>query len=373
MKKQKEWFLNISIVTFSFLLTFTFLEIFLRVSGLATDVAFVEGDQELGIKFIPNQTGTYVVGAFGGNKARYQINSDGWNATRDFKSKRDPGTIRIAVIGDSYVEAFQVPPEEAMSAVLEKNLLRYFALEVYPFGISGASLSQYMAKMRYVRNRFNPDLYIINIVHKDFPESLTSKDRTILQSIRTTGEGFEVVKPITYQPSPVRRIFARSAVVRYLFVNLKLGFKFEQLVRNLTHRAEDVKQTFEANVDVTQTNLETIKEAVSYIFKNYLQEVEGEREKLLLVMDSERNSIYEGVHPKNTRAFQYNKIFSEVCNELSLYCIDLTEQFWSDFRQNKRWFNSKIDGHWNTYGHSVAANQIEIFLLKNGFFNLSKS
>jgi hypothetical protein len=156
--------------------------------------------------------------------------------------------------------------------------------------------------------------------------------------------------------------------VRYFFLNLQLEFKFRQLVRILTHGPEDDNQKFEANIDVKKGDLGTIKGAVAYIFNKYLQEVEGNRQKLLLIMDSPRNTIYEGVHPKNTSAFRYNKFFSEVCNKLSLYCIDLTEQFWTDFRQNKRWFNSKIDGHWNTYGHSVAAKQIETFLLKNGFF-----
>ena len=371
--KRKEWCLNISIAILSFFLIFTVLEIVLRVSGLATDVAFVEGDKELGVKFIAKQAGTYVIGAFGEIKARYQINSDGWNAIRDFKGNRDLKVMRIAVIGDSYVEALQVPPEEAMSAVLEKSLLHKFSLEVYPFGISGASLSQYLATMRYVRNRFNPDLFIINIVHNDFQESLTRNGQAHFHSVRKSGKGFEEVKPVMYKPSLAKRLFARSAVVRYFFLNLNLGFKYNQFVRILTQGPEDDKKEFEANIDVGKSNPETIKGVVTYIFEKYLQEVEGDRKKILLVMDSPRSKIYEGVHPKNTRVFEYNKIFSDVCNSLSLYCLDLTEAFWMDFRQNKRWFNSKVDGHWNKYGHSVAANKIETFLLENGFFDLSKS
>jgi hypothetical protein len=59
---------------------------------------------------------------------------------------------------------------------------------------------------------------------------------------------------------------------------------------------------------------------------------------------------------------------AEVCHELSLHCLDLTDPFWQDFQKNKRRFNSVTDGHWNTYGHEVVAKAIEDFLLRNALF-----
>jgi hypothetical protein len=82
-------------------------------------------------------------------------------------------------------------------------------------------------------------------------------------------------------------------------------------------------------------------------------------------MDTVRAPIYDGVHPRTTTAFTYNKIVADVCIELALYCLDMTEYFWSDYQFNKRRFNSVIDGHWDEYGHEVVAKTLEAYLLKN--------
>ena len=113
-------------------------------------------------------------------------------------------------------------------------------------------------------------------------------------------------------------------------------------------------------------NVGEMKEVVEYIFNKYLQEVDGDRKKLMFVIDTTRDPIYKGVHPKNTRGFQYNELTAEVCHDLFLNCLDLTEPFWQDFQENKRRFNSELDGHWNEYGHSIAAQQIADFLHKRG-------
>lgn len=366
---------DFSLVIFSFFFIFIILEIGLRFFNLATDVPFVEGNRELGVKFIPNQMGTFVIGALGNIKADYRINSDGWNAIRDFKKQADAGVTRIAIIGDSYVEAFQVQPEEAIAALLEKSFSHDLPVEVYPFGISGASLSQYLATVHYVQNRFHPDFYIINIVHNDFWEAFTRADRNKhFQSIKWTGKSFEIVKPEFYEPSSIRRLLARSAVVRYLTINLKLETQLKKLVRHLRPNPDvpdDDGQKFEANIKITNDDPKILKAGVTFIFQNYLQAIGGDRNKLLLVMDTPRNAIYEGIHPHSTRAFLFNRIFTEVCQELSLHCLDLTEQFWEDFQKNKRWFNFSIDGHWNKYGHSNAAKAVDKYLRENGIWGLS--
>src|SRR5262249_1326103 len=160
-----------------------------------------------------NQKGRAVIGKWRDQTAKFNINSDGWNAVRNYTAKRLPGITRIAVIGDSYVLAINVDPESAMSAVLERGLVKKgFKAEVYPFGNWRGSASHYLAMMRYVRARFSPDLYIINIVHGDIPESFASADRAIYFGVRESGDSFEEVPPVMYQPSPVRRLIGHLAI-----------------------------------------------------------------------------------------------------------------------------------------------------------------
>ena len=251
-----------------------------------------------------------------------------------------------------------------MSAVLENALLqRGLKIEVYPFGISSASASHYLAIMRYVRARFSPDLYIVNIVHNDIQDSLaaTTGDRAIYFGVRQSGDSFEEVPPKIYQPSLLRRIIGHWAIARYLYVNLGLMWKLQR---------QNQPRQFEANIDVTKMmGTQEGRQLTKYIFAKYLDEVENDRKKLVLLMDTVREPIYEGVHPNTTAAFQYNEVIGETCQELSLYCLDLTDYFWADFQRNKRRFNSVIDGHWNKYGHKVVAEAVERYLLKNALLS----
>jgi len=253
------------LIVVSLFLILCVVEVLLRVTKLATDIPWSEGSRVLGFKFTPNQTGTWIVGKWGDNKATFHMNSDGWNAVRDYTAQKIPGTTRVAVIGDSYVEALNVEPAAAMSAVLENaRLQRGLKIEVYPFGISSASASHYLAMMRYVRARFSPDLYIVNIVHNDIQDSLaaTTGDRAIYFGVRQDGDSFEEVPPKIYQPSLLRRIIGHWAIARYLYVNLGLTWKLQR---------QNQPRQFEANIDVTKMmGTQEGRQLTKYIFANTL-------------------------------------------------------------------------------------------------------
>src|SRR5215510_341642 len=80
---------------------------------LASDVpanAFVDGL----VRYAPSQAGIWRVR----NEiaAPYAINAQGWNSgAGDYRIARTPGVRRIAVIGDSYVEAMQVAHDRSLA------------------------------------------------------------------------------------------------------------------------------------------------------------------------------------------------------------------------------------------------------------------
>ncbi len=87
--------------------------------------------------------------------------------------ERGPKT-RIAVIGDSFVEARQVRYDDSMAEKLER-LLGEEEFEVYRFGISGASLSQYLHLLRQEVARYSPDVVVVVLIHNDFTDSYRFK------------------------------------------------------------------------------------------------------------------------------------------------------------------------------------------------------
>src|SRR5262249_2566845 len=75
-------------------------------------------------------------------------------------------TIRIAVLGNSWTEALQVPLESTFSAVMERELARCAAassnrVEVLNFGTSGYSSAQELLTLRLEVWKYHPDIVVL--------------------------------------------------------------------------------------------------------------------------------------------------------------------------------------------------------------------
>lgn len=92
----------------------------------------------------------------------FTINS--WGMQNDQVPLAKPrGTIRIAVFGDSFVEAMQVPRAENYCSLLEKQLTARLnrPVQVLNFGVSNYSLAQDYLRYKTLAKKFQPDLAII--------------------------------------------------------------------------------------------------------------------------------------------------------------------------------------------------------------------
>lgn len=90
-----------------------FIEIGLRIAGLE-HVAFHTIDEHRGWVGRPHVSGWYRTEG----EAYVQMNSDGFRDREHTKVKPE-NTFRIALLGDSFVEALQVPLDQDLAAVIE--------------------------------------------------------------------------------------------------------------------------------------------------------------------------------------------------------------------------------------------------------------
>lgn len=98
-------------------------------------------------------------------RALVRINRAG-RRDRDRPLEKPAGTLRIAVLGDSFAEAVQVPVEDAFPAVLERSLAGCEALggrtvEVLNFGVSGYGTAQELLTLRARAGAYRPDLVLL--------------------------------------------------------------------------------------------------------------------------------------------------------------------------------------------------------------------
>jgi len=79
---------------------------------------------------------------------------------------KPPGTFRVAVLGDSFIEAFQVSDEQTFCAQLERRLQDCSALtdrrvEVLNFGVSGYGTAQQLLMLRHYVWQYQPDVVVL--------------------------------------------------------------------------------------------------------------------------------------------------------------------------------------------------------------------
>lgn len=120
-------------------------------------------DQYTGVALRPQAAGWYTKEG----RAFIKINSQGLR-DREHSKKKPPKTLRIAVLGDSYAEALQVPMEEAFWAVMERDLaacpsVRGRTVEAINFGVSGFGTAQELMMLRDRAWDYSPDVVVLAV------------------------------------------------------------------------------------------------------------------------------------------------------------------------------------------------------------------
>lgn len=162
MIKAKRILPRLPLILFSLLIGMIIAESGLRAAGYSYP-GFYMPDATRGHALIPGMTGWYRKEG----EAYVQINSAG-QRDRERTRAKPANTIRIAVIGDSYAEAFQVPVEQAFWAVMEEKLRTIDPvpgkqIEVLNFGVSGYGTAAELITLREHVWDYAPDIVLLAV------------------------------------------------------------------------------------------------------------------------------------------------------------------------------------------------------------------
>lgn len=153
-------------------------ELTLRLAGYSYP-EFYQPDQSRGYALRPNMEGRYRKEG----DSFVRINSDGLR-DREHAFAKPAGTIRIAVIGDSYPEAFPVPAADAFWSLMEKKLQECGAfggrqIEVLNFGVSGYGTAQELITLREHVWQYAPDIVLLTVTtNNDISDNLRALKKT---------------------------------------------------------------------------------------------------------------------------------------------------------------------------------------------------
>lgn len=321
------------------------------------------------VKYLPHQSGTYRVRKE--IEAPYRINANGWNSGHSrYPVETREDVQRIAIIGDSYIEAFQVPVDRSAGEILEATLGKENH-EVFRFGISGAPLSQYLHMLEREVLGYDPQVVIIVLVHNDFDESYRFKAGRYTSSfLKLEIKDDEVTKEIP--PEPYQEtwvdLLRMTATVRYLYY--RWGVTPETIKRGIARLMSQSdaqgseQEQFQANINVSDVLSEQDKTrlVVGHIF-NRLRELSRLHDtKLLIVMDGDRQGIYRDSDKVNkshdTGVLVLNRMVQQAAERRGIPFLDLQAVFSRDFEATRHRFDFDGDNHWNEHGHQVVARAL---------------
>jgi hypothetical protein len=258
-----------------------------------------------------------------------------------------------------------VNPSESMAARLE-GLFGTTDAEAFPFGISGAPLSHYLHVARYVIRTFHPDAVVVVVVHNDFIESYRPKGGRASQALAYVqlSDMVREIPPQSYESSPIAQaLLAHSATARFVY------YCWRMLMLSGSHVDGGTlvpAAHFEANIDADQVLSEEprIRQAASYLFRQFADLQRSTGTPFLFVMDSPREALYQGQDPRSLLVYRLNRIAREIAGAAGLTFVDLTDAFEADYARSRQRFEFATDSHWNAHGHEVVAAEVYRWLMR---------
>lgn len=141
------------------------LELIMRFAptpGIRPPSAFYVSDPDRGYALRPRQRGWVNLE----NRVWMSINSDGMR-DREHAIAHPPQTIRIAVLGDSYMQGLNLPFERSFVSLLESAVTAClptgWEAESLNFGVSGYGTAQELLTYRHHASKYRPDIVLLAI------------------------------------------------------------------------------------------------------------------------------------------------------------------------------------------------------------------
>ncbi len=121
--------------------------------------AWTEPHPRYGWRYSPNRT--YLAVEENDHPITGRLSNQGWR-DHDRELEKPAGTYRVALLGDSFIDAVQVELDSTFASIAERDLRAAgHAVELLNFGRSGASQAEELLILEGEALRFDPDLVVL--------------------------------------------------------------------------------------------------------------------------------------------------------------------------------------------------------------------
>ena len=222
---MKRFILTTALILTVFLIS---LEVIIRLLGIAGSTipnTTIDGHYRLK----PGSQGVWVKGPQGNIKSKYNINKQGFNSLLD-DYEQDSSELKIALIGDSYVEGLHVNVESSIGRTVEE-LYTEREVSVHEYGISGWNAHNFLQIAQEIKTEYY--LVFVLITEKDLSDKHKSNRSQTNSSV-------------------ARRIYNEIHTLRYLNINRGI---LQQIKKISPGRIKNDSKNIQSNI-----NYELIKD-----------------------------------------------------------------------------------------------------------------
>lgn len=329
-------------IIFYIFILLIFLECYSHFVLQPSDYLNIKFDREFGVHLQGDQEGVFSIWSHNKIRGKYSVNLQGWNSIHyNYSKEKDDSTLRVAIIGDSYIEGRHVNIKKTCSTIADSLLNKKGKYEVFPFAYSGWPASHYIYVIPSIIDIYQPDIIIIHFEENDFDDSINRKNA---KEGYATHDGKNLIAPTNYQTPFYKKIISLSAIARYFKYNsMKSHYNNNENSFNDYNRSIDKKAKQIANDLFLKLN--KIK------FENKIN--------LHVLFDGNRKNIYKNsIISKDYHKDNFLNELTTIALKQGIPYTTLDSLFFYDFINSQKFFNFENDYHWNEYGHYKVGNLI---------------
>lgn len=322
------------------LLAGIFLEVLFQVlpvnSGLRLEAS---GKDVVFSRYLPKLPYTYSFGWAMGNARHGITNAQGFNNSLDFADQAD-----ALIIGDSYIESLMLEYPKTVQGRLSQLTGR----AVYAASASGNGLADSLEIVRYYAPRIHPR-NVIMFVEKNDIDGLLDQPSPGHSAFHIDGLNV-LLQNAPYRESASKQLMAKSALIRYVYYNLKVRDRIMAAPIPSAH-ASPASANFQ-----TAARKERI---LNYYFDQLLSMSNANNIHFIFLVDGDRKAIYAPNGSGMVRRDLGLSGFVLAARARGFDVVDMKPEFqqhWNTVHERMDFL--PMDGHWNSVAHDLAARRI---------------
>lgn len=367
----KELLINLGVFWVALVLGLVLVESFLRAWNHSEKYNLAKYPKKLFTRESPSHLRPGFIGHFPKSEihGRIEINSKG---LRDLETSYDRKTksLRVLVLGDSYVFGHGVEFEETYLRILERDLekdvkgLLKKSIEIVKAGLPGTAPDVYLDFYNKEGYRYAPDILWVNIyLGNDIYDVQANAKNDALDRI-AWWEQIDT-SMVSYKGVAWLKVWLRQNFHLYSFV--VDGLKSNPFVTKLLRQMDIAHGTPSPFVmDILQKEYPVWFKQKWHSFYDILDEFRSKNLRLIVSIIPIREQVNSdrldqaikklGYLKKNIEVRKPNHLINRYCVTNRITCIDLLDELRSHYEKNKIPLHYDVDSHLNVEGNRVVAS-----------------